>query len=201
MFTISDIPNYEEDINRLMKTDQIDFEKAIYDILKSLFNLNIPEEVLLILKIVMWGGLICFVGWILYKEFGSFKHTPSVENTDTITSSHNDMGSAEDADIRGHHLVQELQKAVAEGDFALAVHLRYLMTLQRLDNNNLIRWQPNKTPMMYVRELAVGADKLNEMTLAFLYIKYGHYPANQEVFDEVTQLYNELCAMKEGGEQ
>lgn len=201
MFTISDIPNYEEDINRLMKTDQIDFEKAIYDILKSLFNLNIPEEVLLILKIVMWGGLICFVGWILYKEFGSFKHTPSVENTDTIIFSHNDMGSAEDADIRGHHLVQELQKAVAEGDFALAVHLRYLMTLQRLDNNNLIRWQPNKTPMMYVRELAVGADKLNEMTLAFLYIKYGHYPANQEVFDEVTQLYNELCAMKEGGEQ
>lgn len=201
MFTISDIPNYEEDINRLMKTDQIDFEKAIYDILKSLFNLNIPEEVLLILKIVMWGGLICFVGWILYKEFGSFKHTPSVENTDTITFSHNDMGSAEDADIRGHHLVQELQKAIAEGDFALAVHLRYLMTLQRLDDNNLIRWQPNKTPMMYVRELAVGADKLNEMTMAFLYIKYGHYPANQEVFDEVTQLYNELCAMKEGGEQ
>jgi hypothetical protein len=37
--------------------------------------------------------------------------------------------------------------------------------------------------------------------MAFLYIKYGHYPANQEIFDEVTAISNALCTMtEEGGE-
>jgi hypothetical protein len=111
------------------------------------------------------------------------------------------MGSTEDADIRGHNFVQEIQKAVDDGDFALAIHLRYLMTLQRLDNMKRIVWQPTKTPMMYVRELEWGADKLKEITMAFLYIKYGHYPANREIFDEVTAISNSLCTMtEEGGE-
>lgn len=184
-----------------MNVDRIDFRKAIDDLLMSLFNIYIPEGVLLVLKVIMWVVVICFAGWILYKEFGLFTHTPSVKQTETVTFSESEMGSAEDADIRGHQLVQELQKAVADGDFALAVHLRYLMTLQRLDEKRMIRWQPTKTPMMYVRELKVGADKLHDITMAFLYIKYGHYPAGQEVFNEVTGLYNELCAVKEGGMQ
>ncbi len=110
-------------------------------------------------------------------------------STDTnINISTTEMGTAEDADIRGHNFVQEIQKAVTEGDFALAVHLRYLMALQRLDQMRRINWLPTKTPMMYVRELQEGADKLKEVTMAFLYIKYGHYPANKEVYDEVTAI-------------
>lgn len=199
MFTTSDIPNYEEDIRRLMKTEQIDFGKAINDMLRSIFNIYIPEGVLTFIQILMWVALICFICWILYKEFWGYYQKPTVESIDTEIFTSTEMGVAEDADIRGHNFVQELQKAVAEEDFALAVHLRYLMALQRLDIKKLIQWAPNKTPMMYVREITEGSDKLKEMTMTFLYIKYGHYPANQEVLNEVTSLYDDLCSLKEGG--
>ena len=66
------------------------------------------------------------------------------------------------------------------------------MTLQRLDQARRIKWHPTKTPMMYVRELEIGADKLKEITMAFLYIKYGHYPATQEVYEEVTTLSGQI---------
>lgn len=202
MIYISDIPDYEEDILRLSKTEKIDFSKAINDLLRSIFCTHIPEGVLDVIQILMWAFLICFIGWIIYKEFGSFYRAPSVDNIDPqYFSSNTEIGAKEDADIRGHNFVQELQKAINEGDFALAIHLRYLMTLQRLDNMKRIKWQPTKTPMMYVRELEWGADKLKEITMAFLYIKYGHYPANREIFDEVTAISNTLSTMtEEGGE-
>lgn len=202
MIYISDIPDYEEDILRLSKTEKIDFSKAISDLLKSIFSIHVPEGVLDVIQILMWAFLICFIGWIIYKEFGSFYRAPSVDNIDPqYFSSNTEMGSTEDADIRGHNFVQEIQEAVNDGDFALAIHLRYLMTLQRLDNMKRIKWQPTKTPMMYVRELEWGADKLKEITMAFLYIKYGHYPANREIFDEVTAISNTLSTMtEEGGE-
>ena len=39
------------------------------------------------------------------------------------------------------------------------------------------------------------------ITMAFLYIKYGHYPASKELFDDVTAISNTLCTMtEEGGE-
>ena len=202
MIYISDIPDYEEDILRLSKTEKIDFSKAINDLLRSIFSTHVPEGVLDVIQILMWAFLICFIGWIIYKEFGSFYRAPSVDNIDPqYFSSNTEIGAKEDADIRGHNFVQELQKAVNDGDFALAIHLRYLMTLQRLDNMKRIKWQPTKTPMMYVRELEWDADKLKEITMAFLYIKYGHYPANREIFDEVTAISNTLSTMtEEGGE-
>ena len=202
MIYISDIPDYEEDILRLSKTEKIDFSKAINDLLRSIFSTHVPEGVLDVIQILMWAFLICFIGWIIYKEFGSFYRAPSVDNIDPqYFSSNTEIGAKEDADIRGHNFVQELQKAVDDGDFALAIHLRYLMTLQRLDNMKRIKWQPTKTPMMYVRELEWDADKLKEITMAFLYIKYGHYPANREIFDEVTAISNTLSTMtEEGGE-
>jgi len=199
---ISDIPDYEEDILRLSKTEKIDFNKAINDLLRSIFSTHVPEGVLDVIQMLMWVFLICFIGWIIYKEFGSFYRAPSVDNIDPqYFSSNTEIGAKEDADIRGHNFVQEIQKAVNDGDFALAIHLRYLMTLQRLDNMKRIVWQPTKTPMMYVRELEWGADKLREITMAFLYIKYGHYPASRELFDDVTAISNSLCTMtEEGGE-
>lgn len=202
MYIISDIPDYEEDIRRLMATEEVDFTHAINEVLKSLFSIRLPDSVSVALQVVLWGALGCFVLWILYKEFGSFYSNDAVEDIEhEIIVEKGDMGAAEDADIRGHHFAQELEQAVITGNFALAVHLRYLMTLQRLDQMKLIDWQPYKTPMIYVRELTTGTDMLREITMAFLYIKYGHYPANQEIFSEVTDIFNKLCAMKEGGKE
>ena len=195
-FILSDIPDYEEDIRRMMKTDEIDFSQALNDMLKALFNIYIPEPVLEVIKIVLWIVLICFVGWILFREFGNFYHDTDFMPEEKHSFSSTELGSAEDADIRGHNFVKEIQTAIADGDFAHAIHLRYLMTLQRLDIMRLIVWEPYKTPMMYVREMPIDAHKLKDITMTFLYIKYGHYPANQTIFDEVTTIYNELCTIK-----
>ena len=72
MIYISDIPDYEEDIIRLSKTEKIDFSKALGELLKSIFSIHVPEGALNVIQILMWVFLICFIGWIIYKEFGSF---------------------------------------------------------------------------------------------------------------------------------
>jgi hypothetical protein len=196
MTILSSIPNYEDDIRRMMRSEEIDFSKALNSMLKAIFNAYIPESLLQVIQIMLWVVLICFVAWIIYKEFGQFYHDTDFVPEERHNFSATELGSAEDADIRGHNFVQEIQQAISEGNYPRAIHLRYLMTLQRLDTLRLISWQPYKTPMMYVREMPVDAPKLKDITMTFLYIKYGHYPADQTIFDEVTTIYNALCALK-----
>ena len=147
----------------------------------------------------MWIALAAFVLWFLNMELGFFSSSKKTSEDELPDFEEPSMGTAEDADIRGHNFVKELQAALHNGDLVLAIHLRYLVTLQVLNNQKRIDWQPTKTPMRYVSELTVGKDLLNDITMAFLYIKYGHYPASQEVYDDVTEKYHSLCYPKEGG--
>ena len=63
MIYISDIPDYEEDILRLSKTEKIDFNNAISDLLRSIFSIHVPEGVLDVIQILMWVFLICFIAF------------------------------------------------------------------------------------------------------------------------------------------
>lgn len=196
------IPPYDDELKRLSETQDVSFEKVIDDFFRNIFDVHMSQDFLGFLQILMWIILGTFVLYILYRELGistkkDTKDTEEIEMTDL-----GGLGTAADADIRGHNLIKEIQNAVANKDYAEAIHLRYLMTIQQLDIKHRIKWTPSKTPMMYVAELKEGQDILRNITLTFLYIKYGHYPAKEETYNDVTDMFNEICYnKKKGGEE
>lgn len=197
---LADIPNYDEELKRLNTLEGGDVGAGLNDFISQLFGLQLSDGTWLVLKILLWVAVAALIGWVVYKELilPELQRKDDVEDEDYYQSD-GSLGTAADADIRGHSFDAELSAALAAGDFALAVNLRYLMTLHDLNEYHALQWIEWKTPMMYVAEMQQGSEELRRLTLSFLYIKYGHYPATQDVYEEAASLYNQLMAMAKGG--
>lgn len=89
---------------------------------------------------------------------------------------------------------QELQRLVAEGKFRLAVRLLYLRALKKLNDAELIEWQPEKTNYHYLTELREPALKndFGKLTLQFDYIWYGDFPIDATRFEPINQSFSQF---------
>ncbi|SMC71650.1 DUF4129 domain-containing protein [Pedobacter nyackensis] len=82
---------------------------------------------------------------------------------------------------------EEIEKAVAKGNYRLAVRLLYLLSLKLLNDKELINWQPEKTNHTYISEIA-DPDRKREfsaLTLQFEYIWYGEFFIDKDSFSTV----------------
>lgn len=88
-------------------------------------------------------------------------------------------------------LLDPIQRAIAGGDYPLAVRLYYLSMLKELSVRNHIRWKRDKTNGAYLRELAGSPifPTAQEVTLIFERIWYGKVELTRADFD---QLENKL---------
>lgn len=85
-----------------------------------------------------------------------------------------------------------ISKAVAAGDYRLAIRLQFLQALKILSDKHLIHWQPGKTNHDYMMELGksnlrTGFTELNEY---FEYAWYGNFPIAPELFGKVQNIFN-----------
>lgn len=195
---LADIPDYDEELKRLANNESLDLSGALRRFLNNLFDFNVDPLVFEVFKILAYVVVAVSVFWFIYKEFQLNSFTFEETNNDVVPKG--GLGTAADADIRGHRFEKELKDALAKGDYAEAVRLRYLFTLQQLNEMKIIQWKEWKTPLMYVDELDYNAETLKELTMSFLYIKYGHYPATEETYDNATGLSNSLVVNEKGGE-
>jgi hypothetical protein len=85
----------------------------------------------------------------------------------------------------------EIENAVAQHNYRLAVRLLYLNCLKRLSDTNLIQWQIDKTNSAYVYELANPEQKqlFSLLTRRFEYVWYGNFSINKQTFGNVNQLF------------
>jgi len=85
----------------------------------------------------------------------------------------------------------EIENAVAQHNYRLAVRLLYLRCLKQLTDNHLIEWQIDKTNAAYVFELKDPAQKqiFNVLTNRFEYVWYGNFPIDKQVFVNVNDLF------------
>ena len=81
-------------------------------------------------------------------------------------------------------------RAMAQKDYYRAVRIVYLRTLRRLSDNQRISWQLYKTPTEYTREF-LSAD-FQRMTSVFMRVRYGNYPASEELVDLLVSLEDEI---------
>ncbi len=86
----------------------------------------------------------------------------------------------------------EIEKAIASGNYRLAIRMFYLRTLKYLSDTDQINWQPEKTNQAYIQEIA-NADRkhlFTTLTNQFEYIWYGEFFLEKERFNELQTDFN-----------
>jgi hypothetical protein len=86
----------------------------------------------------------------------------------------------------------EIDKAVIQQNYRLAVRLLYLKSLRQLADAGLIHWDVNKTNTIYINELANAEQRLafKLLTRQFEYVWYGEFIIDAEIFTKITALFN-----------
>jgi hypothetical protein len=89
---------------------------------------------------------------------------------------------------------QQIDTAIEQRNYRLAVRLLYLQTLKHLSNRNLIEWKPNKTNRSYVYELAQSPlqPEFETLTTQFEYIWYGDFPITEDRFKPLQESFNQF---------
>jgi hypothetical protein len=97
-------------------------------------------------------------------------------------------------DIHSIDFNAEIQKAIDEKNFRLAIRLLYLQSLKKLTDNGNINWQANKTNLAYWQEL--GGTQYQqpffEITRQFEYNWYGNRPSTEQEFGTLRQKFNDF---------
>ncbi len=85
------------------------------------------------------------------------------------------------------NFTEEIDKAVSNGNYRLAVRLFYLNALKLMNDRQLISWQPEKTNHVYVNEITDPGrrQEFNALTKQFEYIWYGEFFIDKEHFNVV----------------
>lgn len=92
-------------------------------------------------------------------------------------------------DIFAINYQKEIDKAVANGDYRLAVRLHYLQLLKLLSAKNLIRYEQDKTNMDYLMQLHNTAyyHDFFRVTLHYEYSWYGKFAVTAETYQLILQ--------------
>ena len=87
-----------------------------------------------------------------------------------------------------------VKEATQQGDFALALRLYFLWTLQSLSRNKLINWRKEKTNRDYIREVKTTEfyEPLQQATQAYEEIWYGQRPLPAPDFERLAPQFVSL---------
>lgn len=89
---------------------------------------------------------------------------------------------------------EQLEKAIQDGNYRLAVRLLYLRTLKHLSDLDMINWQPDKTNQAYVSEVKNDAHRKEfaQLTSRFEYVWYGEFFIDKGVFEPISQSFQQF---------
>lgn len=96
---------------------------------------------------------------------------------------------SDEEDIKREDLESMQRQAIQGENYRLAFRYAYLRILKRLDENNLITWEPFKSNLEYEMELRNKpfVNDYKQLTRAYEFIWYGNFDPGQEKF---KQLFN-----------
>ena len=97
-------------------------------------------------------------------------------------------------DIHLYDFDSEIEKAVAAGNYRLAVRLYYLYTLKQLHDAHLINWKIEKTNSAYLGEIPDGERRqlFGLLTRRFEYIWYGNFYIDTNAFNELSAQFKQF---------
>jgi hypothetical protein len=85
-----------------------------------------------------------------------------------------------------------IDQAIAEHNYRLAVRLLYLRALKQLNDAQLINWQIDKTNAAYINELtnANQREAFAVLTRQFEFVWYGEFAINSQAFQNIKTLFS-----------
>jgi hypothetical protein len=87
---------------------------------------------------------------------------------------------------------REYEKAIAQGDFRMAIRMQYIRILQYLDDNKFISWKPDKTNRHYLGELRQLEiyDSFRELSHIYEWVWYGNTKLGADEFSTLDPKFN-----------
>lgn len=119
-------------------------------------------------------------------------------NSNSILSGKTEKASViltEDEEIiKNKDISQLIKKAIADKNYRLAVRYYYLLTLQKLQENELIAWEPQKTNADYINEIKPKEmiSKFKDLTHLYDFVWYGNFEINELEFAKVASNFEDL---------
>jgi hypothetical protein len=88
----------------------------------------------------------------------------------------------------------EIEKAVSQHNYRLAVRLLYLKCLKQLSDAKLINWQIEKSNATYLRELTEAGPQqtFGKLTRQFEYVWYGDFPIDGQTYGNILNLFQDF---------
>ncbi|MVN21202.1 DUF4129 domain-containing protein [Mucilaginibacter arboris] len=89
---------------------------------------------------------------------------------------------------------EEIEKAISNRNFRLAVRLLYLNCLKKLSDAGAIQWKADKTNQAYLHELKnpEQQQKFGLLTRQFEYVWYGDFKVDQEHFQQIRNSFQQF---------
>lgn len=141
-----------------------------------------PSWVSTVLLVLIIGVFLSLVVYYM-AESGLFRRRRKI----VVEESHNMEEMPED--IFAINYQKEIDTAIANGDYRLAVRLQYLRLLKQLTNRNLIRYEQDKTNMDYLMQLHNTAcyHDFFRVTLHYEYSWYGQFAVSPQTYQLIMQ--------------
>ena len=161
-------------------------------LINSLFSGKIEQNITTPLLIFIFLLILTTILYFLYKKrpelFMRAKKT-------TAMPYHIEEGNIHEIDFE-----KEIASALQGNDYRLAIRLLYLQTLRFLSDSHQIDWQIHKTPMEYLYEITSQEIRqpFRVFTNHFLHVRYGNYPASNELFDTMFEIQTSIKQIKKG---
>jgi hypothetical protein len=157
--------------------------------LRDLFDFDGPKIAMPYLKYIMGALAIIIIVYGIIKYLGNdlrlfgkeaksvdIPYSESLENIHEISFD------------------EEIERAMAQHNYKLAVRLLYLRSLKQLSDAQLIHWQIEKTNSAYLNELTDSAQRqsFGIITTQFEYVWYGDFPVDGRSFQNIYTLFQDF---------
>lgn len=138
------------------------------------------KTLLWILIIGVFAAVVIF--YLADSHFGMFRRNKKIKSADQ-----HDLEEMPE-DIFAINYQKEIDKAVANGDYRLAVRLQYLRLLKHMTEKNIIRYQQDKTNMDYLMQLYNTGfyHDFFRITRNYEYSWYGQFTVSPEAYRLIT---------------
>jgi Domain of unknown function (DUF4129) len=96
-------------------------------------------------------------------------------------------------DIHSIDFNRDIEEAIHQQQYRVAIRLMYLRSLKLLSDKNLIDFKPNKTNFDYTGELADTdfARGFSGITMVYEYAWYGEFPIDEEIFARLRVYFSD----------
>ncbi len=166
------------------------FWNFIWELIRRLFGgRNLPNGNFGFLKYLIGGVLLAGIVFAVFKLTGLDLRIFIGKSKAVEVPYYESLENIHEIDFD-----EEIRQAIDQGNYRLAVRLLYLQTLKRLNDLEVIYWQPEKTNETYVNEVQDPKKKADfkGLTRQFEYIWYGDFSIDASHFIQIRDNFQQF---------